>query len=192
MVILKGAAIAFSRLGYSRCRIEDILQDAGASRTNFYRHFSSKDDVYRQLVTRELRYARESLQETIAGFAPDLGMEERIRRLIRRDVEVALEAGPFMRVMFSETGTIEGYEELWAEKNEFFNGLISDLFADAGLPRPDPLLVAAVLTGIEHILVALHDLPCDEAEKTSRGERLIWQLFLSLTEPVAAPALSTP
>ena len=119
VVILKGAATAFARLGYARCRIEDILLDAKASRTNFYRHFANKDDVYRQLVMRELRYAQQSLEEEIAGFPKKLSVEERVRRVIARDVEVALEAGPFLRTMFSETGNLDGYEELWKEKNSY-------------------------------------------------------------------------
>lgn len=182
IAILKGAAVAFARLGYARCRIEDILLDANVSRTNFYRHFASKDDVYRQLVKRELRYAQECLEATIAAFPGDLSMEDRIRRVIARDVEVALEAGPFLRPMFSETGNLEGYAEIWEEKNRSFNGLVSNLVVDAGLARPDPLLLGAVLAGIEHVLMALHDLPGDEAQKRARGEALIWKLFLPLLE----------
>lgn len=180
VVILKGAATAFARLGYARCRIEDILLDAKASRTNFYRHFANKDDVYRQLVMRELRYAQQSLEEEIAGFPKKLSVEERVRRVIARDVEVALEAGPFLRTMFSETGNLDGYEELWKEKNQAFSALVSDLLAGTGLSRPDPLLLGAVLAGIEHVLISLHDMPGDNAQKQEHGETLIWKLFQPL------------
>lgn len=191
-VILKGAAIAFSRLGYARCRIEDILQVAEASRTNFYRHFANKDDVYRQLVTRELRYARTSLEHVIATLPEGLDVEEKLRRVIARDVEIALEAGPFLRTMYAETGTLEGYEELWAEKNRYFRALISDLLEGTGLPRPDPLLLEAVLTGIEHVLVALNELPGAEPVRQARGEMLIRQLFTPLTSGAGINIPSAP
>lgn len=189
VVILKGAATAFAELGYANCRIEDILLHAKASRTNFYRHFSSKDDVYRQLVVRELRFAEKKLTKVIAGFLPSETLEDRIQKLIEADVDVALAAGPFLRVMFRETGNIDGYQALWGEKTAFFKQMIAGIFTDAGLSRPDELLVEAVLTAIEHVLVSLHDLPITPDKKAERGVDLIARLFQPL---IAAARINTP
>jgi len=43
--LLQAAAKAFAEFGYERTRISDIVQIAGVSHGNFYRHFADKDEI---------------------------------------------------------------------------------------------------------------------------------------------------
>jgi AcrR family transcriptional regulator len=43
--LLQAAAKAFAEFGYERTRIADIVQVAGVSHGNFYRHFADKDEI---------------------------------------------------------------------------------------------------------------------------------------------------
>lgn len=52
--ILESALMAFSHSGFVATRIEDIASGAGLSKSGFYAHFSSKEDVFNQLLTSEL------------------------------------------------------------------------------------------------------------------------------------------
>jgi AcrR family transcriptional regulator len=40
----------FSRKGYSRCSVEDILQEAKVARATFYSYFDSKKDLFVELI----------------------------------------------------------------------------------------------------------------------------------------------
>ena len=172
-VILKGAATAFATHGYDACRVEDILRACGVSRTHFYRHFSNKEHVYSQLVIRQLDYAERKLGEVHAEFTPDEPLDSRLRKLIRRKVEIALESGPFLAVMIRDLSRNDKHQDLWEAKHRFFCDLLSGLLIEAGCVRPDPLLVAGVICGAEHILVGLSQ--CGEGQEAiiDRGIALI-------------------
>lgn len=178
--ILKGAAAAFATHGYSACRIEDILQSAGISRTHFYRYFSNKDEVYRKLVERQLDYAQRRLRGVSKDFSPDMPPGERMNRIIEMDVEIALESGPFLTVMMRDMAQNEKHRDLWREKSRFFCALLSDLIVESGYSRPDPLLLGGIVSAIEHILVGLSEEDLELDAKRQRGVALIAQLLSSL------------
>ncbi|MGE4326408.1 MAG: TetR/AcrR family transcriptional regulator [Pseudodonghicola sp.] len=183
--ILKGAARAFAAHGYAACRIEDILQAAGVSRTHFYRRFSNKDQLYRRLVARHLDYAQRRLRAVPQGFEADLPPQERLRRIIETDVEVAFEAGPFLTVLLRDLGRSEAHADLWREKDAFFLDLLTDMIDAAGYPRPEPLLLAAIISGIEHILVGLTETEIDPEIRRQSAVALIGQLLSALRAPGA-------
>lgn len=178
--ILKGAAVAFATHGYSACRIEDILQSAGVSRTHFYRYFSNKDEVYRKLVERQLDYAQRRLRGVSKDFSPEMPPVERMRRIVEMDVEIALESGPFLTVMMRDMAQNEKHRDLWQAKGSFFCDLLAELIVGAGYSRPDPLLLGGIVSAIEHILVGLSEEDLDPAAKRQRGVALIAQLLSSL------------
>lgn len=52
--ILESALAEFSRHGFAATRIEDIARGAGLSKSGFYAHFQSKEEVFEALLTRYL------------------------------------------------------------------------------------------------------------------------------------------
>lgn len=49
--ILRAAAAAFARTGYRDTSLEDVAAEAGITRVIVYRHFGSKADLYRAVLT---------------------------------------------------------------------------------------------------------------------------------------------
>jgi AcrR family transcriptional regulator len=50
--ILRGAAVAFARSGYAATSMEDVAAACGITKLIVYRHFESKEDLYRAVLQR--------------------------------------------------------------------------------------------------------------------------------------------
>jgi AcrR family transcriptional regulator len=61
--ILSGAARAFARAGYAATSMEDIAAASGITKLIVYRHFDSKEELYRAVLTR----VSDHLAEEFAG-----------------------------------------------------------------------------------------------------------------------------
>jgi AcrR family transcriptional regulator len=49
--ILRAAAVAFARTGFAGTSMDDVATEAGITRLIVYRHFDSKEDLYRAVLT---------------------------------------------------------------------------------------------------------------------------------------------
>ena len=76
--ILEAAARQFSRKGYKRTRIADIIKEAGISPPAFYTHFRTKRQLLIESFGVFVQWSRELLEPQLAS-EPDLGV-----RLLRR------------------------------------------------------------------------------------------------------------
>jgi AcrR family transcriptional regulator len=59
--ILRGAAAAFARSGFAATSMEDVAAACGVSRLILYRHFASKEDLYRAVLQRVFERQAEEL-----------------------------------------------------------------------------------------------------------------------------------
>ncbi len=180
VAILKGAANAFAEKGFHLCRVEDILESAQVSRTNFYRFFKSKEHVFEQLVTRELDYLKRAISQLEQQFTDADPPEERLRRIVEKDVEAAMEAGPFLKVLLVDTPNLNDYRPRLEETDNYFCGLISDTIESMGQPRPEPLLVKSVFAAARTILVELSTSNQSIEQKQQQATQLIMRLMSAL------------
>lgn len=67
--ILRAAAAAFARTGFRDTSMEDVATEAGITRLIVYRHFGSKEDLYRAVLT-------EVSERLILRFAEEAGKGE--------------------------------------------------------------------------------------------------------------------
>ncbi len=66
--ILRAAAEAFARSGYAETSMEDIAAEAGITKLIVYRHFDSKEDLYRAVLQQVFdRLAEEFIAGVAAG-----------------------------------------------------------------------------------------------------------------------------
>src|SRR5690348_12205582 len=68
--ILRGAAQAFGRLGFSATSVETILAAASVSRRTFYKEFRSKEDVLRVLFESSVQRLLSAVRAASSGDAP--------------------------------------------------------------------------------------------------------------------------
>jgi len=181
-IILKGAARAFAEHGYHLCRVEHILASAGVSRTHFYRFFKNKEQVFERLVERELSYVQRAIDQVVEQF-PELSPQERLRLLVEKDVEVAMEAGPFLQVLLVEALHLNEHRSRLEESDEYFCRLIADAVVSMGCPEPDALLVKSLLAASRTILVDVSGSELKAEDKQRRAAELIMRLMSVLLTP---------
>jgi AcrR family transcriptional regulator len=68
--ILRGAARAFARAGYAATSMEDIAAASGITKLIVYRHFDSKEELYRAVLQRVFDRLAE---EFVIGYAQGAG-----------------------------------------------------------------------------------------------------------------------
>lgn len=68
--ILRAAARAFARAGYAATSMEDVAAEAGVTRLIVYRHYPSKEDLYRAVLEAVDARLAEEVQRRLAGPEP--------------------------------------------------------------------------------------------------------------------------
>lgn len=193
--ILRGAARVFGERGYGASSVEAILEAAQVSRRTFYRTFRSKEDVLRTLfdnsvqmlvravrdATVEHRAAREAQAQTQAHDLAAPAVDAYLR--------VHANAGPLARVLLLEQ--FSPGSPLAEQRNRAFatfSKLMTQASANAGRAPADPLLVAAVVAGINQVCVQMAtDHPSGNWD-VGRAKRAILRILSVLDVPAPAPA----
>lgn len=81
--IVNAGIRVFSRKGFSRCSVEDILQEAHVARATFYSYFDSKKDLFVELVDGILNNMEDIVKRNLEDMPTDLkDLKERTRRTI--------------------------------------------------------------------------------------------------------------
>jgi len=97
--ILQAAADIFSQRGYQATTLDAIAAAAGISRAAFYYYFPSKDELLRRMYSQVIASSQAAI-ERIA--AENLSAAEKLRRIVRHQVNYLAAHIPLVRVFFSE------------------------------------------------------------------------------------------
>ena len=147
------AAETFNDRGYDATSMEDLSRAAGITKSSFYHHVSGKEALLRAALERALDGLFGILDEAAAAEGPAL---ERVRHVVRRQVEVLAEELPYVTLLLrlrGNTGT-----ERWAlgRRREFdaaLAALLADAVAAGDLPaHTDPATAARLLSGLVNSL----------------------------------------
>jgi AcrR family transcriptional regulator len=184
--ILRGAARVFGERGYGASSVEGILEAAQVSRRTFYRTFRSKEDVLRTLfdnsVQMLIRAVRESTSER--KVQADLAAPA-----VDAYLRVHANAGPLARVLLMEQ--FSPGSPLAEQRNRAFatfSKLMTQASARAGRGPSDPLLVAAVVAGINQICVQMATEYPSGNWDVERAKRAILRILSLLDVPVSGSA----
>lgn len=151
--ILRGAAHVFGERGYSATSVEAILSEAQVSRRTFYRTFRSKEDVLRTLFDKSVQLLVRAVRE---AADPTKSRHDSVVSSVEAYLRVHANAGPLARVLLLEQFSPES--PLAAQRNRAlstFTKLIAGAAVGAGRTPPDPVLVAAVVAGINQVCVQM-------------------------------------
>ncbi|HVM52848.1 MAG TPA: helix-turn-helix domain-containing protein [Acidimicrobiales bacterium] len=72
--ILRGAAAAFARSGFAATSMEDVAAASGITKLIVYRHFDSKEDLYRAVLEQVSNRQVEVFLENLQGGTQTLGV----------------------------------------------------------------------------------------------------------------------
>lgn len=84
---LAAAYACFARTGLQRTTVEDIARELGRSRPVVYRHFSDKNDAFRQVARHLLNEALDQARNAAAGDEP---VAERVYGVMNAKLELAI------------------------------------------------------------------------------------------------------
>ena len=156
--VLDSAKEVFSKKGFHKASIADIVQKAGIARATFYLYFKNKRNLFHSL----LEYLLQELDrrvETIklgGGHPPPL---EQLRVNLTRVVTFSMEEPQLVRILFRSAVGMD--REFEGEMERFYERVVDriegalKLGMDMGLVRPGStrLIAYTVLGGIKEIMV---------------------------------------
>lgn len=82
--ILKGAAAAFARSGFAPTSMEDVAAACGVTKLIVYRHFETKEDLYRAILQRVFDRIGEELSTGLAASSTR-GLGARTQLVVARE-----------------------------------------------------------------------------------------------------------
>src|SRR4051794_11287773 len=181
--IVAAATELIRRTPYAALTVEDVMREAGAGRTIFYRHFDDLSDLLR----RAGREAFEDLFEAEQAFrtARIEGEEDVVRAAIEPAVAVYREHGPLLRGIAEAAAS--GDEEIAAGQRamiERFDELVADVLRTSPrlAGRPDEEIAetahALNLMNVSYLLDAFGREPRVSAETAVRALARIWSAVI--------------
>jgi AcrR family transcriptional regulator len=178
--ILRGAAHVFGERGYSATSVETILEAAQVSRRTFYRTFRSKEDVLRTLFDRSVQRLVRAVRE---AAEPGKSTGDLVVARVEAYIRVHANAGPLARVLLLEQFSPDS--PLAAQRNRAlstFTSLIANAAARAGQKVPDPVLVTAVVAGINQVCVQMANEYPEGDWDIERAKRAILRILTALDD----------
>ena len=181
--LIDAAAACFAEYGYTSTRISDIVYRAGVSQGNFYRHFTSKDEIFLEALRPGLDSLVDSSRRSTVRDRLDLQTMEdltsaylvsytRNRHLLRVMREAAA------------IGSAEGFTELWLKQRSVFvertASWLRRLHQAGRIDETDFHLLADVLgSAVEqmayvHIGLAERSPRPEELQRLARGIAEVW------------------
>ena len=98
--ILDSAASLILKKGLLSCTLEETALEAGISKPLIYRYFTKREDLLKELLTREYEYLRDRrlLMRDEGGWPRDASLQDGFQRVF----EYLYERGPLIRIMTAE------------------------------------------------------------------------------------------
>jgi AcrR family transcriptional regulator len=176
--LLEIAVGEFITRGYDATSMEDLSRAAGITKSSFYHHIRGKEELLRAALQRALDRLFGILEEPAAHEGSAL---DRLRHIIRRQVEVLTTELPYVTLLLRVRGNTE--VERWAlARRRAFDATIASLVAEAvedGQIRAgvEPALAARLLSGTVNSVIEWyrpgrpwsHRLPSDIVRIVSEG-----------------------
>ena len=182
--LLRAGREVFSRHGFDRVRVEDILEEAGVSRHSFYRFFDSKQDVLGRLTERVTRKLVTDLVEAVSATSDPA---TKVRSAVEIYLRWIRDLGPFHRVLQNQQ-TIPGTPQE-AMRRQALRGLCDLLQREArpivGDVVDDELLISSIIAAIDGIGRQMIERP----ERPGEIERLTEIALVILWRTLAQPTL---
>ena len=96
--LLEEAAVHFARNGFDRANVNSIAVDAGFAKGTVYNYFSSKEELFGEVLTA----ACENAVARYTATPHSDSVRARLEALVAADVEVLRDGEPFMKVLVRE------------------------------------------------------------------------------------------
>jgi AcrR family transcriptional regulator len=136
------AARRFYRDGFRNVGLDQVLADVGISKTAFYKHFASKDDLVLAALERKNRWLQETLAQVIRerGGPTPAGQLRCVMDVVDRILaDEEFQGCIFVKVAMEFPLPHEPAHRAAAEHKKAIEAVVSDLAARAGAADPGAL-----------------------------------------------------
>jgi AcrR family transcriptional regulator len=151
--IINAGIKVFSRKGFNRCSVEDILQEAKVARATFYSYFDSKKDLFLELIDVILNSMFEIAAAELGDIPNNLDeLQEKTRNTILRVYEYFSKnvdfAAIYMQEVMGKNPEIDFRILEWQQRVADLMKIILQRGIDKGMFRPmDVDVVASLIAG---------------------------------------------
>jgi AcrR family transcriptional regulator len=148
---LLGLIVAvFNQHGYEAASMADLAAATGLTKSAFYHHFTSKEELLSMAVDRALTALSDALDRTMQ--AADLPPVDRLEQAVRSTAQTLIDELPYVTLLLRIRGNTE-VERAALTRRRAIDDRLAALVraaADAGQIRPDiePRLVSRLLFGM--------------------------------------------
>jgi len=149
-LILEAAAEVFARRGFHGSTVEEIAQRAGVGKGTIYEYFSSKKDLFHQLITAVMEEMITDLRKRIDQAGE---VQEKLRILVEEGLNHFQRLEQISKILMTEVKNArdEEIKEIFLQKHESIIGLISGVIEEGmkegRFRQVDKLLAAQLFIG---------------------------------------------
>jgi len=122
--ILDAAMDVFSRMGFHKARMDDIVRESGLSKGAIYWYFKSKDAIIAAILERIFSREQKSLKEALAAEGPVAG---RLENLVRGSARHTLSFRFAIPLMFEFYALAARHEQVRAALQRYYTAYRADL-----------------------------------------------------------------
>ncbi|MBU5444754.1 TetR/AcrR family transcriptional regulator [Paenibacillus sp. MSJ-34] len=166
----------FAVLGLKKTSIEDVTKAVGIAQGSFYLFYSSKEELYCEILQQEERVIRSQLIERF--FAQDHITREMFKQFLRRSFAV-MEENPFIRQIYDEDAMESVFrklpedklQELFTDDSAFFVPLIVRGQQQGWMAARNPETIVSLIRSI--VLLAMQKRQIGEERYEETIELLI-------------------
>jgi len=151
--VVNNAGKAFVKYGYHACTVEHILEETGVSRTNFYRFFKNKEEVFGSIFQNSLEELREKMQGSRKRLDKESSALEKIDRLFDAYLEACFSVEELLPILVEESQTLPEYRALKELTFNRFKKNMTEILVQGGYQKPDPLMLEGVLAAVDRVLL---------------------------------------
>jgi len=149
-VILAVAKVLFSDKGYHGVSVDEIARRVGVSPAILYRHFSSKEALYEEVLN-QIACKRESYVEAVVQS--DGGFSEVLRMITRRYVESVSRDPDYLRMELQSAlegsdATRQFFENRWRPFTDYIEVTIRELQPTGSVLQTDGRIAALMFQGM--------------------------------------------
>jgi TetR/AcrR family transcriptional regulator, mexJK operon transcriptional repressor len=147
--IFEAARTVFLRDGYGGANMDSIAAMAQVSKQTVYKHFVDKEQLFAEIIEREIREAERHSEGLLADLAASEDIEDQLRRFAREHIVVVTQPHVMRmrRMIIGEADRFPALSRSWYERAPGRgHAVLAEQFAELDrqgrLSVPDPLLAA--------------------------------------------------
>ena len=122
--ILDAAMEVFSRLGFGKARMDDIVRESGLSKGAIYWYFKSKDSIIAAILDRIFSREHRALQDVLIGEGT---VSDRLTRLVRKSAQHTMSLKFSIPLMFEFYALAAHHEPVRSALQRYYDTYRNDL-----------------------------------------------------------------